>query len=57
MLKIFLMALLIAVICGLVMRLTPSLAARVKDLFRHPLAMPMLFKVLMRLIRFIIFRR
>ena len=57
MLKVLLIALFIAAICGVVIRLFPSLAARAKVLLRHPLARTMLFRAVLRLIRFVIFRR
>ena len=57
MLKVLLIALFIAFACGVVIRLFPSLAAKAKLLLRHPLARTIVFKVVLRLIRLVIFRR
>ena len=57
MLKVFLTALLVAAACGIVFRRFPSLAARAKAIIRHPLAKTMLFRAVLRLIRFVILRR
>ena len=57
MLKILLTALLITVIFGIVMRMSPSLSARAKTLPRHLLARTIMFKAFLRLIRIFILRR
>ena len=57
MLKVLLTALLIAVIFGIVIRMSPSLAAKAKTVFRHPLARTIIFRSMLRLIRIFIFRR
>ncbi len=57
MLKILLTALLITVIFGIVMRMSPSLSARAKTLLRHPLARTIIFQAVLRLIRIFILRR
>jgi len=57
MLKILLTALLITLIFGIVMRMSPSLSAWAKTLPRHPLARTIIFQVVLRLIRILILRR
>ena len=57
MLKVFLTALLITVIFGIVMRMSPSLSARAKTLLRHPWARTIMFQAVLRLIRIFILRR
>ena len=57
MLKVLLTALLITVIFGIVMRISPSLSARAKTLLRYPLARTIIFQVVLRLIRILILRR
>ena len=57
MLKVLLTALLITVIFGIVMRMSPSLSARAKTLLRNPLARTIIFQVVLRLIRIFILRR
>ena len=52
MLKVLLTALLITVIFGIVMRMSPSLSARAKTLLRHSLARTITFQVVLRLIAF-----
>ena len=57
MLKVLLTALLIAVIFGIVILMSPSLAAKAKTVLRHPLARTIIFRSMIRLIRIFIFRR
>jgi len=57
MLKVLLTALLIAVSFGIVIRMSPSLAAKAKTVPRHPLARTIIFWSMLRLIRIFIFRR
>ena len=52
MLKVLLTALLITVIFGIVMRMSPSLSARAKTLLRHPLARTIIFKAVLALFAF-----
>ena len=51
MLKVLPTTLLNTVIFGIVMRISPSLAARATTLFRHPLARTIIFWAVLRLIR------
>ena len=57
MLEVLLTALLITVIFGIVMRMSPSLSARAKTLLLHPLARTIIFQAVLRLIRIFILRR
>ena len=57
MLKVLISILLVTVIFGMLIRMSPSLSARAKTLLRHPLARTIIFQVVLRLIRIFILRR
>ena len=57
MLKVLLTTLLVTVVFGILIRMSPSLSARAKALLRHPLARTIIFQALLRLIRLFILRR
>ena len=57
MLRLIILALIAVAVAALVLRLLPSLRARLAAILRHPFVRQVLFGLVFRLIRLLIFRR
>lgn len=57
MLKAIILAILVLVVLLILMRRSPAIKARINSLLRQPLVRSVLIQGLLRLIRFLIFRR
>jgi len=57
MLRLILLAMLAVAVTALVLRLLPGLRARIAAILRHPFVRQVLFGLVFRLIRLLIFRR
>jgi len=57
MLRLIIMALIAAAVVAVLMRLLPGLRARIAAILRHPFVRQVLFGLVWRLIRLLIFRR